>query len=103
MGVWVGGHPATNFSHRSKDAQKIPYLLILIHRARIDAEKHYAEKTTQKIDFTGVKISWVDLKSKKLVGLISSTCWKYHAQHFREFSPENAHANKHHPRIFKNS
>jgi len=37
--------------------KKIPHLSILIYKARINAEKRYAEKTTQKIDFTGVEIA----------------------------------------------
>ena len=39
--------------------------MILIYRARINAEKRYAEKTTQKMDFTGVEIAWVDMKSNE--------------------------------------
>ena len=34
---------------------------MLIYRARNDAEKRYAEKTTQKMDFTGVEILCVDI------------------------------------------
>ena len=68
-----------------KMRQKISHLLILIYRARIDAEKRYAEKMTQKIDFTGVEIAWVELKSNKPVGLIIPTGRKYDAQHFSEF------------------
>ena len=45
--------------------KKISHLLILIYRARINAEKRYAEKTTQKMDFTGVEIAWVDMKSNE--------------------------------------
>lgn len=45
--------------------KKIPHLLILILWARSDAVKSYAEKTAQKIDFTGVKIAWVKVKSNK--------------------------------------
>ena len=37
VGVWLGGYPATKFSHRSKNATT----LMLIYRARIDAEKRY--------------------------------------------------------------
>ena len=45
--------------------RKIPHLLILIYRARVNVEKRYAEKTTQKMDFTGVEIAQVDVKSYK--------------------------------------
>ena len=40
----------------SKDVQEnsTPFV---IYRARINAEKSYAEKTTQKMDFTEVKIA----------------------------------------------
>ena len=48
-----------------KMRKKIPRLLILIYRARINAEKRYAEKTTQKMDFTGVEIALVDMKSNE--------------------------------------
>ena len=41
--------------------------------ARLNAEKSYDQKTGQKIDFTGVKIVWVELKSYEPVGLTSST------------------------------
>ena len=41
--------------------KKISNILILILRGRIDAEKRYVEKTTQKNDFTGVEIAWVEL------------------------------------------
>ena len=71
-----------------KMRQKISHLLILIYRARIDAEKRYAEKMTQKIDFTGVEIAWVEWKSNKPVGLIIPTGRKYDAKHFSEFWPE---------------
>ena len=43
-----------------KMRNKIPDILILIYRARINAEKRYPEKTTQKMDLTGV-----DMKSNE--------------------------------------
>ena len=58
-----------------KMRKKIPHLSILIYKARINAEKRYAEKTDQKIGFKGVEIAWFELKSNKPVGLTSSTCW----------------------------
>ena len=33
--------------------------------ARLNAEKSYGQKTGQKIDFTGVEIAWVDMKSNE--------------------------------------
>ena len=33
--------------------------------ARLNAEKSYGQKTSQKIDFTGVEIVWVDMKSNE--------------------------------------
>ena len=45
-----------------KMRKKISHLLILILRARLDAEKSNSQKTGQKMDFTGVKIAWVDIK-----------------------------------------
>ena len=45
--------------------RKFPHLLILIYRARIDAEKQYAEKKTQRSKITGVKIAWVEMKSNE--------------------------------------
>ena len=45
--------------------KKISHLLILILRARLDAEKSNSQKTGQKMDFTGVEIAWVDMKSNE--------------------------------------
>ena len=33
--------------------------------ARLNAEKSCGQKTGQKMDFTGVEIAWVDMKSNK--------------------------------------
>ena len=41
--------------------KKISHLLILIYRARLDAEKSNGQKNGQKMDFTGVEIAWVDM------------------------------------------
>ena len=54
--------------------KKILHLLIPILRAPFDAEKRYERKTVQNMDFTGVKIAWVELKSIKRVRFTSSTC-----------------------------
>ena len=48
-----------------KMRKKISHLLILIYRARLDAEKINGQKTGQKMDFTGVEIAWVDMKSNE--------------------------------------
>ena len=48
-----------------KMRKKISHLLILIYRARLDAEKSNGQKTGQKMDFTGVEIAWVDMKSNE--------------------------------------
>ena len=48
-----------------KMRKKISHLLILILRARLDAEKSNSQKTGQKMDFTGVEIAWVDMKSNE--------------------------------------
>ena len=33
--------------------------------ARLNAEKSYGQKTDQKMDFTGVEMAWVDMKSNE--------------------------------------
>ena len=64
------------FNVYQKMRKQIPHLLILIYRVRINAEKRYAENTTQKIDFTGVEITWVDVKSNIVRLLVSLECQK---------------------------
>jgi len=54
-----------SFRIYQKMHKKIPHILILILRARINAEKRYAEKKSHKMDLTGVEIAWVDVKSNK--------------------------------------
>ena len=70
VGVWVGGHDATNFSY-IKMRNKILHLLILILRALLPTDKSYGQKTAPKME-----LAWVELKSNKTVGFISSICWK---------------------------
>ena len=86
-----------------KMRKKIPHLLIWIYRARINAEKRYAEKTTQKMDFTGVEIAWVDMKSNEYPLFY---IWNWSAEkveHSGWFWESNTHAYERHPRIFKTS
>ena len=59
-----------------KMRKKIPHLLIPIIYTSFDAVKGNTRKIVQKIDFMEVKIAWVELKSYKAVGFISSTCLK---------------------------
>ena len=70
--------------------KKIPHLLIPILWPPLDAEKSYIRKIVPKTDFTGIQIVWVELKSNKPVGLISSICWKCYSIHFRKFWPKIA-------------
>ena len=58
VGVWVGGHLPATLSHASKDAQ---YNFTSFDTNLMGAVR----KTVQKMNFTGVKIAWVDVKSNK--------------------------------------
>ena len=65
MGVGVGGHDATNFSHISKDAQENSTSFnttVIIGDYR---EKWCCMKNRPKMEITGVKIAWVAVKSTK--------------------------------------
>ena len=44
---------------------KICNILIPNLWARLNAEKNYDQKTGQKMDFTGVEIAWVKMKSNQ--------------------------------------
>ena len=56
--------------------KKIPRLLVLMTLPRLNAVHKFYLKSAHKFDFKGVEIAWVNLKSKKHVGLISSPRWK---------------------------
>ena len=51
-----GGMTGQTFDMYQKTRKKIPHLLIWIYRAQINAEKRYAEKTTQKWILRGLKL-----------------------------------------------
>ena len=72
-----------------KMRKKIPHLLIPIIWTPFDAEKSIIRKIVQKIDFTEVKMAWVEFKSyNELVGLKSE-----HSP-FAEFQEVIGSANK---------
>ena len=65
VGVAVGGHDATNLSNISKNSQELPHLLIPMSSQGVTREKWSCMKNRQKMEITGVKIAWVDVKSTK--------------------------------------
>ena len=52
-----------------KMRKKISHLLMPMTFPRLDAEKSFILKNTQKFDLTWVEIAWVELKSNKLKSL----------------------------------
>ena len=69
----------------------------------MSAEKSCGPKTGQKMDFTGVKIAWVDIKFIEYPYFIYEIDQHKKIEHSGWFWESNTHAYQRHPRIFKNS
>ena len=97
VGVWVSRHPRAKFSHLITDAQESSTCFAANDIPVSGRGKSFIWKTAQTFDFTWVKIEWPELKSMKLVGLISWSGWKWNSKYFGEFWLENTRAIEHHP------
>ena len=65
VGETVGGHrPATFWQNFSNSLSSSPSFGTNVFREG-DRGKSYDRKTARKMNFTGVKIAWVDMKSNK--------------------------------------